>query len=63
VPLLIPLAWFMMIYPSYVLANLIAGETPAGTRGGFGRAVWLAALSALVMTAWDVAWTRSCRAR
>jgi uncharacterized membrane protein len=27
VPLLIPLAWFMMIYPSYVIANLIADAT------------------------------------
>ena len=25
VPIIIPIAWFMMIYPSYIIANLIAG--------------------------------------
>ena len=54
VPLLIPLAWFMMIYPSYVVANLIADGAPTGTRGGLGRLVWLSLLSGMVMTAWDV---------
>jgi putative membrane protein len=54
VPLLIPIAWFMMIYPSYVIANLIAGEPPSGSRGGLGRIAWLAFLSAMVMTAWDL---------
>ena len=54
VPLLIPIAWFMMIYPSYVIANLIAGEPPFGSRGGLGRIAWLAFLSAMVMTAWDL---------
>ena len=54
VPLLIPLAWFMMIYPSYVVANLIAGGQPTGSRGGIGRIVWLALLTAAVMTAWDL---------
>ncbi len=54
VPVLIPLGWFMMIYPSYVIANLIADGRPTGTRGGVGRVLWLAALSAMIMTAWDV---------
>lgn len=54
VPVLIPLGWFMMIYPSYIIANLIADGTPTGTRGGVGRVLWLAALSAMIMTAWDV---------
>ncbi len=53
VPLLIPLAWFMMIYPSYIIANLIADEHPIGTRGSSGRIVWLSFLGAMVMTAWD----------
>jgi uncharacterized membrane protein len=34
VPLLIPLAWFMMIYPSYVIANLAVEGRPLGTPGG-----------------------------
>jgi putative membrane protein len=54
VPLLIPLAWFMMIYPSYVIANLIVDGRPTGTRGAARRVVWLAFLSAMVMTAWDL---------
>jgi len=51
VPLLIPLAWFMMIYPSYVIANLIADDRPIGSRGSFKHIVWLSFLSAAVMTA------------
>ncbi len=54
VPLLIPLAWFMMIYPSYVTANLIVEGRALGTprgRLGLGR---LAAASAVVMTLWDL---------
>lgn len=54
VPLLIPLAWFMMIYPSYVIANLLIGDSPFGSRGGLRRIAWLSFLSAMVMTAWDL---------
>ncbi len=54
VPILIPLAWFMMIYPSYVIANLIADGQPTGTRGNLIRTMWLALLGAMVMTAWDL---------
>ena len=28
VPIIIPLAWFMMIYPSYIIANLIVSKSP-----------------------------------
>ena len=51
VPLLIPIAWFMMIYPSHVLVEQLAG---AGRGSGLGRTIWLAGLSALAMTAWDL---------
>jgi putative membrane protein len=54
VPLLIPLAWFMMIYPSYVIANLVTEGRPVGTPGGAWRLVRLAAISATVMTLWDL---------
>jgi len=54
VPLLIPLAWFMMIYPSYVTANLLIEGRPTGTPGGAWRLVRLAAASAAVMTVWDL---------
>src|SRR5664279_3441727 len=33
VPILIPGAWFMMIYPSYVIAGLLVDGRPYGTRG------------------------------
>ena len=36
VPVLIPLAWFMLVYPSYVVANLIGHGWPVGTLAAFG---------------------------
>jgi uncharacterized membrane protein len=54
VPLLIPLAWFMMIYPSYVVANLAVEGRPTGTPGGTAPLVRLAMASAAVMTLWDL---------
>jgi uncharacterized membrane protein len=54
VPYLIPLAWFMMIYPSYVIANLLVEGRPTGTRSGFSQLIRLAAVSAVVVTAWDL---------
>ncbi|MEI9926407.1 MAG: carotenoid biosynthesis protein [Sphingomonas sp.] len=51
VPVLIPLGWFMMIYPSWVVAqSLLRGvdvRRPAGM-------VALALFSALAMTGWDM---------
>jgi len=49
VPLLIPIAWFMMMYPSFVIADWLI---PASSRGRQVLAV--AAVGGLVMTAWDV---------
>jgi putative membrane protein len=54
VPVLIPLAWFMLVYPSYALANLIGHGWPVGTPGGRGHLVRLAILGALLITAWDL---------
>ena len=54
VPYLIPLAWFMMIYPSYVIANLVLAGRATGTRAGLRWLVGLAAGSAVVMTVWDL---------
>lgn len=54
VPILIPIAWFAMIYPSYVIANLITDGQPSGSRGGLARIAWVSLLSAMVMTAWDL---------
>ncbi len=54
VPLLIPIAWFMMIYPSHVIANLIGTGKPVGVGGGVLRIAWLSSLGAMTMTAWDL---------
>jgi putative membrane protein len=50
VPLLIPVAWFMMTYPSYVIANRVV---PAFKSTWIWRVV-VAAIGAVVMTAWDL---------
>ncbi len=54
VPLLIPIAWFMMMYPSYVIANLIGTGKPASVGKGLLQITWLSALGAMTMTAWDL---------
>jgi uncharacterized membrane protein len=51
VPYLIPLAWFMMMYPSWLIAERIV---PAGWPG-WQRKLAVAALGGLAMTAWDLA--------
>jgi putative membrane protein len=51
VPYLIPLTWFMMLYPSYVIAER---RTPL-YRGGKHRWLAVAALGGLAMAAWDLA--------
>jgi uncharacterized membrane protein len=50
VPVLIPLAWFMMIYPSWVTARALVRGVE--TRSAVGIAA-LALVAAMVMTAWD----------
>jgi Predicted membrane protein len=54
VPLIIPAIWFMMIYPSYIIANLIDSGRPSGTTSTFYSIMRLSLISALVMTAWDL---------
>lgn len=50
VPYLIAVAWFMMMYPSFVMADWV---TPASLMGA-GRLLAIAAIGGLVMTSWDV---------
>jgi uncharacterized membrane protein len=50
VPVLIPLAWFMMIYPSWVVARAVLKGVEAHSVGGLAA---LALVAAMVMTAWD----------
>jgi uncharacterized membrane protein len=54
VPALIPLAWFVLAYPTYIVVNLVAGGWPVGTPGGPRRLVGLALAGAVLMTAWDL---------
>ncbi len=50
VPYLIPLAWFMMSYPSFVIADWLV---PSGWKR-WQRLLAVAAVGGLVMTAWDL---------
>ncbi|HEX8700197.1 MAG TPA: carotenoid biosynthesis protein [Myxococcaceae bacterium] len=54
VPLLIPLAWFMMLYPSYVITSLFTEGRPVAAGGSLLRLIWFSLLSAMVMTGWDL---------
>lgn len=51
VPYLIPVAWFMMTYPSYVIASRLV---PHQVNPWLWRLA-VAALGAMIMTAWDLA--------
>ena len=51
VPVIIPLAWFMMIYPSWMVARAILTGLNLGKLPGITA---LAAVAAFVMTGWDV---------
>jgi putative membrane protein len=53
VPLLIPLAWFMMMYPSYLVTSLIVDGQALPQKTDFKRLGARAMLAAIVMTAWD----------
>lgn len=52
VPVLIPIAWFMMVYTAYVVVELL-GRRLVRRRGGLWD-LWMAVLAAMAMTAWDV---------
>ena len=51
VPYLIPVAWFMMTYPSFI----IAGRVIPSRMGIWSWRFLLAAIGAVIMTAWDLA--------
>jgi putative membrane protein len=51
VPYLIPIAWFMMTYPSYVIATRLIPKQDGVWRWRF----MVAGLGAVIMTAWDLA--------
>ena len=55
IPLLIPFAWYMMVYPSYVIANLLAeGKATSDPTRPLRWILLMTVLSATVLTAWDL---------
>ena len=54
VPIIIPIAWFMMIYPSFVIASLITFASISKNRNRISQIICLSIVSAVVMTAWDL---------
>ena len=50
VPILIPLAWFMMIYPSWAVGRALMRGVDTHSAAGIAA---LALIAAMVMTAWD----------
>ena len=55
VPYLIPVAWFMVSYPSFVIADwLVPSNWNPYRAGRWPRLLCVAALGGLVMTAWDL---------
>jgi putative membrane protein len=54
VPFIIPPAYFMMLYPSYVITNLILDARPEARDQSFGRLIGATLMTGLVMTAWDL---------
>lgn len=54
VPVLIPLSWFMYLYPGYIVVNCILSDEPVGSQGGLVRVLWLSAVGAVVTTAQDL---------
>lgn len=53
VPIIIPFAWFMMIYPSYIIANMIFSGKALVLQSKISKIILLALLSAVIMTAWN----------
>ncbi|MFH1685261.1 MAG: carotenoid biosynthesis protein, partial [Candidatus Micrarchaeota archaeon] len=54
VPMLVIFAWFMMIYPSYIITNIIVSGRSTCKPKNPHSLIGLSLLSATVMTAWDV---------
>ena len=54
VPIIIPLAWYVIVYLGYVVANLMIAGAPV-VDGGTRQAIWLSLIGAMVVTAYDLA--------
>jgi putative membrane protein len=56
VPVVIPLAYFMLMYPSYIITNLILDGAPIPRHRSRSQLPAVALLTAMIMTAWDLAY-------
>lgn len=54
VPVLIPLAWFMIMYPAHTMANIIFDGSLQGRASGPGRKLFLSLVAAMIITMWDL---------
>lgn len=54
VPIVIPVMWFALGYCGYVIANLIAWQTPSDGVTSVGQSLSMAFLAALIITAYDL---------
>lgn len=54
VPFIIPLAWYVIVYLGYVMANLMIAHAPVVVSRG-ANAVWLSLVGAGIVTAYDLA--------
>src|SRR5215213_6260875 len=54
VPYAVPVAWYSMLYLSYVIAMLITEGSVQRTRPGDRPVLWPAFVTGMVLTAWDV---------
>jgi len=55
VPALIPFSYFMMLYPSHVIVNLLLDGTPLSMQRRLTGIMAAGLLTAIVMTSWDLA--------
>lgn len=55
VPFIIPLAWYVICYLGYTIANLLIRHEPVSPHRGAGEAALLALVGAAVVTAYDLA--------
>ncbi len=55
IPWTVPLAWYTMIYPSLLIANLLVDGNPKTGAVGWSRLFLIAMVGAGVVTVWDLA--------
>lgn len=54
VPIIIPIAWFMMLYPAWVTAGMLVERASVRAIPSAGRSALRVVVAALAMTAWDL---------